>query len=107
MGVRDVPPPLTPLSDMNIKEFYLNTYSTDELGVEINETATFIGLYHALITGNDPYEYIGVSDSVVRERCFEKLAEIIGTSYDYVYDLWLYDNPITLGPAIEFTVVEE
>jgi hypothetical protein len=27
--------------------------------------------------------------------------------YDYVYDLWLCDNPITLGPAIEFTVCEQ
>ena len=74
---------------MNIKEFYCETFPSDELGVEINETATFTGLYHALHIGNDPYEYIGVSDSIVRERCFEKLAEIIDTSYDYVYDLWL------------------
>jgi len=81
---------LKSLSDMNnIKEFYLETYPTDELGVEINENATFIGLYHDLLTGGDPYEYIGVSDSVVRELCFERLAEIINTSYDYVYDLWL------------------
>jgi hypothetical protein len=74
---------------MNIKQFYCETFPTDELGVEINETATFTGLYHALHIGNDPYEYIGVSDSIVRERCFEKLAEIIDTNYDYVYDLWL------------------
>jgi hypothetical protein len=73
----------------NIKEFYLETYPTDELGVEINENATFIGLYHDLLIGGDPYEYIGVSDSVVRELCFERLAEIINTSYDYVYDLWI------------------
>ena len=91
----------------NIKEFYLETYPTDELAVEINENATFIGLYHDLLTGGDPYEYIGVDDAVVRELCFEKLAKIIDTSYDYVYDLWIYDNPITLGPATEFTVVEE
>jgi hypothetical protein len=51
--------------------------------------------------------HIGVDDAVVRELCFEKLAKIIDTSYDYVYDLWIYDNPITLGPATEFTVVEE
>jgi len=74
---------------MNIKEFYLETYPTDELGVEINEKATFIGLYHDLLTGGDPYEYIGVGDSIVRERLFEKLANIIDTSYGYVYNLWL------------------
>jgi hypothetical protein len=74
---------------MNIKEFYLETYPTDELGVELNETATFIGLYHELLIGGDPYEYIGVGDSVIRERLFEKLANIIDTSYGYVYNLWL------------------
>jgi len=89
---------------MNIKEFYLETYPTDESGVEINENATFIGLYHTLITAGDPYEYIGVTDSVIRERLFERLAEELEVSYDYVYDLWLYDSPITLGPAIEFSV---
>ncbi len=92
---------------MNIKEFYLETYPTDELGVEINETATFIGLYHALLRGDDPYEYIGVSDSFVREMCFEQLAKLIDTSYDYVYNLWIHDNSFTLGPATEFIVVEE
>jgi hypothetical protein len=74
---------------MKIKEFYLENYPTDELGVEINENATFIGLYHDLLIGGDPYEYIGVGDSVIRERLFEKLANIIDTSYDYVYNLWL------------------
>jgi hypothetical protein len=96
---------------MNIKEFYLENYpsdcKSDGLGMELNETATFIGLYHTLITAGDPYEYIGVTDSVIRERLFEKLAETLNVSYDYVYDLWLYDNPITLGPAIEFSVCEE
>jgi len=74
---------------MNIKEFYLEAFPTDELGVEINENATFIGLYHELLIGGDPYEYIGVGDSVIRERLFEKLANIIDTSYGYVYNLWL------------------
>jgi hypothetical protein len=74
---------------MNIKNYYCETFPTDELGVEINENATFIGLYHDLLIGGDPYEYIGVGDSIVRERLFEKLANIIDTSYDYVYNLWL------------------
>lgn len=74
---------------MNIKEFYLENYPTDELGAEINEKATFIGLYHDLLTGGDTYEYIGVGDSIVRERLFEKLADIIDTSYGYVHNLWL------------------
>lgn len=74
---------------MNIKEFYLNNYPTDDLGEELNENATFPGLLNQLYEEGDVYEYIGVGDSLIRERLFEKLAETIHTSYDYVYNLWL------------------
>ena len=74
---------------MTIKEFYVNNYPTDELGIDIKETVTFTGLIDVLHTSGDVYEYIGVWDSIVRERLFEKLSEILETSYDYVYDLWL------------------
>ena len=74
---------------MNIKEFYLNTYPTDELGAEINEKATFVGLVTELFGGSDIYEYIGVGDSIIRERCFEELAKQLNKPYDFVYNLWL------------------
>ena len=90
-----------------IREYYVENFPTDDLGLELNETPTFSGLLNQLIVNGDVYRYIGVTDSVIRERLFERLAEELEVSYDYVYDLWLYDNPITLGPAIEFTVCEE
>jgi hypothetical protein len=74
---------------MNIKRFYTTTYSTDELGLELNETATFEGLIIQMTSGSDVYQYIGVYDSVVRERVFEKLADLLDTSYENVYKLWL------------------
>ncbi len=74
---------------MKIREFYLETYPTDELGFELNETPTFPGLLNQLIIGGDVYNYIGVGDSIIRERLFEKLAESMEVSYDYVYNLWL------------------
>lgn len=74
---------------MTIKEFYLENYPTDELGVELKETPTFSGLLNQLVIGGDVYEYIGVGDSIIRERLFERLAEELETSYDYVYNLWL------------------
>lgn len=74
---------------MKIREFYLEAFPTDELGIEINENITFAGLLNQLIVRGDVYEYIGVGDSIVRERCFEKLAKEMEVSYDYVYDLWL------------------
>ena len=73
---------------MNIKQFYLESYPTDELGVEINSQATFGGLW-AAIRGGIVYEYIGVFDSVIRERIFEKFSEITGHDYDYIYQEWL------------------
>ena len=74
---------------MKIREFYLENYPTDDLGFELNETPTFAGLLNQLIVGGDVYQYIGVADSVIRERLFERLAEELEVSYDYVYDLWL------------------
>jgi len=74
---------------MTIREFYLSKYPTDELGVELNETPTFAGLLNQLIVGGDVYRYIGVADSIVRERLFEGLAEELNVKYDYVYDLWI------------------
>jgi hypothetical protein len=74
---------------MNIREFYLEAYPTDELGLELNTEATFIGLFVKLIEGADVYEYIGVTDSIVRERCFERIAYMWDISYDFVYQLWI------------------
>jgi hypothetical protein len=72
----------------NIKKWYTTKFPTDELGLEINPNATFL-----FLIGNigDVYEYIGVVDSIVRERLFERIAEIMECTYDEVYNLWLGD----------------
>jgi len=74
---------------MTIREFYLKNYPTDDLGLELYNTPTFAGLLNQLIVGGDVYRYIGVGDSIIRERLFERLAEELEVSYDYVYNLWL------------------
>ena len=74
---------------MTIREYYLETYPTDDLGLDLNLTPTFAGLLNQLIVGGDVYRYIGVGDSIIRERLFERLAEELEVSYDYVYNLWL------------------
>ena len=74
---------------MNIKEFYLETYPTDDLGTELKDNTTFTGLLNELYNGNDVYDYIGVGDSLIRERLFAKLSNILNTSYDYIWNLWL------------------
>jgi hypothetical protein len=74
---------------MNIREFYLENFPTDEFGLQISETATFGGLLRQLFVGEDVYQYMGVSCNLVRERVFWKLAALMRVKYDYVYDLWL------------------
>ena len=74
---------------MTIKEFYLNNYPTDELGAELDDKATFAGLVTQLFGGMDVYDYIGVGDSLVRERLFSELAKQLNKPYDFVYELWL------------------
>jgi hypothetical protein len=74
----------------NIKEWYIKEYPTDDLGQYLNDDITFSGLFETLDRYRDVYDYLGGdADSIIRERCFAKLAEIIGTDYDYVYDQWL------------------
>lgn len=75
---------------MTIKEFYLNEYPTDELGNEINKDATFVGLLWMLQTKpRDVYDFLGVFDSIVRERVFEELANQLRLSYTTIYEMWL------------------
>ena len=74
---------------MEIRKFYVKAYPTDELGKDIIKNVTFAGLLNQLIVGGDIYKYIGVGDSLIRERLFERLAEELEVSYDYVYNLWI------------------
>jgi hypothetical protein len=75
---------------MNIKEWYITEYSSDELGKEICANATFEGLFDEMDNYHDVYAYIGVNDTIIRERVFEKLSEIMNVDYDYIYKQWLY-----------------
>jgi hypothetical protein len=74
---------------MKIREFYLEAYPSDDMGKGINPNATFAGLLNQLIVSGDVYAYLYVYDSIIRERLFEKLAEELEVSYEYVYNLWL------------------
>ena len=72
-----------------LRDYYTKAYPSDSLGQEIRENATFGGLWGTLCMGQDVYGYINVNDSVVRERLFSRLAEILGVNYDVVYGAWL------------------
>jgi hypothetical protein len=74
---------------MNIREFYVKNYPSDDMGNGINPEATFDGLWKILNTYGDVYEYLYVYDSIIRERLFEKLAANKGCEYDVIYQQWL------------------
>ena len=74
--------------DMNIGKWYGEKFPTDDSAKSINPNATFQMLYDALTTDN-VYCVIGVADSVVRERCFEKLAEIMKVDYSVIHNKWV------------------
>lgn len=73
----------------NISDWYISEYPDDSEGEYINTDVTFNDLFDALDTYKDIYNVIGTGDSVVRERVFEKLAELMGVDYDYIYDQWM------------------
>ena len=74
---------------MTIKQFYLETYPTDDMGKDINDDTTFLGLVTQISRGRDLYDYLGVYDSLIRERLFSELAKQLKTSYEIIYNLWL------------------
>lgn len=74
--------------DTKIRDWYLIKYPNDDIGKEIDANVTFDDLFDCLDNYRSVYKCIGVNDSVVRERCFEELAEIIGEDYSYIYDQW-------------------
>jgi hypothetical protein len=80
-----------------VKNWYIKNYPADDLGEEIKDTITFKSLWALMSQGYDVYEVLGVSDSVIRERVFEKLSEILGVDYNVVYKKWLQSGKYADG----------
>lgn len=72
-----------------IKEWYMTEYPDDELGEEMNKDVTFYDLFVVLDTYKSVYDTLNVWDSIIRERVFGKLAEIMNVDYNYIYEQWL------------------
>ena len=71
----------------NIRLWYRKNFPTDDLGEELAD-ASFKDLL-AAVAGNKVYETMGVGDSLVRERLFDKLSQLLGKPYSFIYDMWL------------------
>ena len=72
-----------------VKEYYSEAFASDEIGEDLIEEITFLDVFQCLNNYRDFYATIGVTDSVVRERIFDRLANIMGVDYDVVYKRWL------------------
>lgn len=73
--------------DEIIRVWYVKNYPTDDLGEELSEV-TFKDFF-AAVAMNKVYETMGVADSLVRERLFERLSKLLGRPYGFIYDMWL------------------
>lgn len=84
----------------NIKETYHKLFETDELWEELKDELTFEDLLNSLQKGEDVYDTIGIGDSIVRERLFNILLDILQKDYDIEYDdiyyCWLNQKPMSL-----------
>ena len=76
-----------------IKTFYIDCFNDVEGGQEL-KAITFGELLQALENGIEFYSYTGACDSIVRERLFILLANILGKKYSYIYNLWLHKGKI-------------
>jgi hypothetical protein len=72
-----------------IRKYYVEAYPEDDMGADINPKATFKGLLKTLEDKKNVYTYLDVSDSLVRERVFGELSEIMGVKYSKIYNMWL------------------
>ncbi len=77
------------MENQKIKKWYIGKYPDDEVGQEINNNITFYDLFNDMDCYKDVYCSLGVCDSLIRERVFTKLAQIMGVNYNYVYEQWL------------------
>lgn len=75
-----------------VKEWYHKEYPDDDIWEEIDSDITFFDVYSTLRGKHDVYDVLGVGDSVVRERVFDKLSEIGKVDYDVIYNMWLGES---------------
>lgn len=73
---------------IGVRDWYMKTFPDDDLGNDINPKINFYELYQKLLQGIGVYKYLA-DDSIIRERCFVKLSELLRLDYDHVYNLWL------------------
>ena len=80
-----------------VKDWYLDAYASDTLGEELNDKITFKDIAESIPAGT-VYETLGVGDSVIRERVFAELADVLGVGYGVLSDAWSNKTPLLNEP---------
>ncbi|MDE6028734.1 MAG: ssDNA-binding domain-containing protein [Clostridiales bacterium] len=76
----------------SVKKWYVRTFPSDEIASTLSDSVTFDDVRRTILDGKDIYATLGGSaDSVVRERVFRGLADVLNVDYGAVYNDWL-DN---------------
>ena len=75
----------------NVRSWYMFAYPSDNLGSHIKADITMRDVFNNLTSTykKDIYEIIGMGDSIIRKRIFERLSIVYGMDYDRIYDLWI------------------
>ena len=82
----------TTLENIIIRDWYMDTYPNDDLGEDLYEEQTMADALDTLENGENFYLFLGVCDSTVLERVFEKLSELTGKGYNEIYNMWLKER---------------
>lgn len=78
--------------DVSIKDWYTKQYPSDSLGRTLSPSATFLELNNLLNLHDKNLVYCLLgknSDTIIRERCFQRLADLTDQDYDIIYDKWM------------------
>ena len=82
--------PVVDRLNSSVRDWYVREFPSDDLGPTIPPLLTFWDAVAALNIGADIYCFLGdAADSVIRERLFSRIAEIVGCGYDTVYNTWM------------------
>ena len=77
-----------------VRDWLLRTNPEEESMIgNFSKKITFKELAWRMRKGDEFYEILGCTESVQREYCFARLAELYDTNYEYWYQTWLHREP--------------
>lgn len=74
--------------ESDVAVWYASEFPSDDLKENLVKGVSFQKMFDMVGT-TEFKNIIGEDDSVVRQRCFEKISELMGIDYNVIYDKWL------------------